>query len=64
MSRTIPAKWPIRSRPRPSTSIRRKRHRPATRCSRSLPETPAYILGGHFVGGRIARDGEAYRIVP
>jgi glyoxylase-like metal-dependent hydrolase (beta-lactamase superfamily II) len=25
--------------------------------------TPAQILGGHFVGGPIARDGEAYRII-
>jgi glyoxylase-like metal-dependent hydrolase (beta-lactamase superfamily II) len=25
--------------------------------------TPVHILGGHFVGGPIARDGEAYRIV-
>jgi glyoxylase-like metal-dependent hydrolase (beta-lactamase superfamily II) len=25
--------------------------------------TPAVVLGGHFVGGRIARDGEAFRLV-
>jgi len=24
---------------------------------------PVRILGGHFVGGRIARDGDAYRII-
>jgi hypothetical protein len=25
--------------------------------------TPTLVLGGHFAGGRIARDGDAFRLV-
>jgi glyoxylase-like metal-dependent hydrolase (beta-lactamase superfamily II) len=57
-----PSKWRTPTGRRPWTSIRRKQHVPATRCSGNLLERQS-TSSGHFVGGPIARDGEAYRIV-
>jgi len=63
MSRTIPVRWRI---PHWSSTVDfdpvQAAHTRNTLFAQ-FAGRPIRILGAHFVGGRIARDGDAYRII-